>query len=320
MKIDRRRFLASAAMLTLAPALPAWAGGDVITLNGPAFGASWRLAASGIDHPEDLRGAIEAVIADIDRAMSPFRPDSELSRFNAAVTTDWQSLSPAMSAVTAEALRIAGLTQSAFNPTVGPLVARYGFGPIRAGKAGRADELEVGPNGLRKTRPELSLDLCGIAKGHALDRLAETCVAHGLAAFLMELGGEVVARGRHPDGRTWQIGVEAPTGEGSAIRHVAAVEGAALATSGDAVNGYVHRGRRYSHIIEPGGRPAGSALASVTAASTTAMTADALATALYAMGPKAGPDFANAHSIEALFLMKDGRVETVGGFEARLLA
>jgi FAD:protein FMN transferase len=320
MMIDRRRFLASAAILTLAPALPAWAAGSVMTLDGPAFGASWRLAASGIDDPEALRGAIEVVIADIDGAMSPFRPDSELSRFNAAVTTDWQSLSPATSAVTAEALRIARLTQGAFNPTVGPLVARYGFGPIHAGKAGRPDELELGREGLRKLRADLSLDLCGIAKGHALDRLAATCSAHGLDAFMIELGGEIFAKGRHPDGRAWQIGIEALTGEGGPIRHVVAVEGAALATSGDAVNSFVHRGRRYSHIIEPGGLPAGSALASVTVASTTAMTADALATALYAMGPESGPAFATAHEIEALFIMRDGREEIVGGFEARLLA
>ncbi|MBL0935470.1 MAG: FAD:protein FMN transferase [Rhizobiaceae bacterium] len=320
MMIDRRRFLLATASLAALPVLPAWAGRNVLTLEGPAFGASWRLAAAGIHDARGLRRQIGTVIAEVDAAMSPFRPDSELSRFNGAATTDWLPVSPATQAVVAEALRAARLTGDAFNPTVGPLVGRYGFGPIREGYAGRSDELELTEAGIRKARAELSLDLCGIAKGYALDRLADTCAAWNLTDFMIELGGEVLARGQHPGGRAWQIGVEAPTGEGGSIRHVVAVQGAALATSGDAVNGYIHRGLRYSHIIEPGGRPAGSVLASVTVAAATAMTADALATALYAMGPHAGPRFAAESGIEALFLMHDGGEDVVGGFEARLLA
>ncbi len=94
-----------------------------------------------------------------------------------------------------------------------------------------------------------------------------------------------------------------------------------LATSGNAVNGYAHAGRRYSHIIDPAtGRPPDSALASVTVAAEAAMTADALATALYVMGPERGADFARRAWIEALFVMEDASEVATGGFEARILA
>jgi thiamine biosynthesis lipoprotein len=171
-----------------------------------------------------------------------------------------------------------------------------------------------------KARGALSLDLCGIAKGHALDRMVAACRARGMDDVLVELGGEVVARGRHPSGRAWRVGIERPSPAGG-FQHAVALDGAALATSGSAVNGYAYRGRRYSHIIDPAtGRPADTRLAGVTVAAPAAMTADALATALYAMGPERGPAFAQESGIEALFIMDDAAEIATGGFDARILA
>lgn len=311
--MNRRNLLALAGCTLLAPALPAWAARPRMR-HGRAFGASWTLAAAFLD---DLVVAdIEAIVASVDEKMSPFRADSELCRFNRAATTGWQALSNETCGVVAEALRVAAITENAFNPTVGPLVARYGFGPIAGGEAGSPEEISVNGDAVRKARANLSLDLCGIAKGHALDRMVMACAARGMDDFLIELGGEVFARGRHPSGRSWRVGVEGPAG----FQHALALDDAALATSGRAVNGFSHRGRRYAHIVDPAtGRPADSALFSVTVAGRSAIAADALATALFAMGPERGPAFARRGDIEALFVMEDGAEAATGGFEARIL-
>jgi thiamine biosynthesis lipoprotein len=100
-------------------------------------------------------------------------------------------------------------TEGAFDPTIGPLVNRFGFGPIHGERAHPAD-LSVSANGLRKRVPGLTLDLCGIAKGYALDRIIEALPAVGVDSVMFELGGEIRTLGRHPDGRAWQIGIERP--------------------------------------------------------------------------------------------------------------
>ena len=319
MGISRRDLIICAGGALAASALPARAAGTTV-LSGPAFGTSWTLVAPSPLDETVVRPAIEEIVSSVDAAMSPFRANSELSRFNRSPSTDWLPLSAPTLAVAEEALRIATSTGGAFNPTLGPLVGRYGFGPIKEGATGRADEISVTEGAVRKARSGLTLDFNGIAKGYALDRIAASCVALGVNDFLLELGGEVFADGRHPTGRRWQIGVERPSPEGS-FQRVVAAEGAALATSGSAVNAYAWRGHRYAHIIDPAtGRPAAWPLASVTVVATTGMTADALATALYAMGPERGPDFASGASIEALFVMDDGREVATAGFEKRILA
>lgn len=319
MTLSRRDLILSAGCALLASALPARSAG-VRVLSGPAFGSSWTLVTADADDEAAIRKTFDGIIASVDGAMSIFRRGSELSRFNRAATTGWQPLSAATRAVLAEGLRVAALTGGAFNPTVGPLVGRYGFGPLREGLAGRPGEIEIGEGAVRKARPELSLDLNGIAKGHALDRLAAACTGLGLEDFLIELGGEVFASGRHPSGRRWQVGIERPAPEGGFQRAVR-LDGVSLATSGNTVNGYGYRGRRYGHIIDPDtGRPSTDGLSCVTVAAESAMTADALATALFAMGPERGPDFAERAGMEALFVLDEGGREiATGGFEARFL-
>ncbi|MBX3531955.1 MAG: FAD:protein FMN transferase [Rhizobiaceae bacterium] len=291
------------------------AGTAPIVLSGPAFGAGWTFAAAGPFDEGALRRAFDAVIASVDASTSPFRSDSEVARFNRADTIGWQPLSPATCAVLDEALRVAQLTGGVFNPTVGPVVGRYGFGPIIEGEPGSPQDIVLGNGEARKRRASLSLDLCGIAKGHALDRMADACRELGLTDFLVELGGEVFATGRHPSGRHWQVGVESPT-VGGAFQRIVALDGTSLATSGNRVNAYRWGGKGYTHIIDPStGMPADSALGSVTVAAGTAMRADALATALYAMGPERGPAFARGAGVRALFILTDGTEIATDGFE-----
>ena len=272
-------------------------------IGGLAFGSAWRATLPPEADANAARRAIETIVAEVDATMSPYRPNSDSGRFNRTPGTDWMAASHETCWVVEAALSLAALTDGAFDPTVGPLVARYGFGPI-AGDRPDLSAIALRPGALRKSAPGLTIDLCGIAKGRALDRAARALRRLGIPDALLEIGGEVRALGRHPDGRPWQVGIERPDGTG-AIHRVANPGSRALATSGHLPNGYSGRGR-LSHIIDPrSGRPAGQSLASVTVLDADGMRADALATALLVLGEKAGADFAERNGIDALLLATD---------------
>jgi thiamine biosynthesis lipoprotein len=322
MMFTRRAFLAGAGSLALAR--PVLAGSSAAVIEGSAFGASWRAVVPEDNDPQTMRAAVQAIVNSVDAAMSPFRADSEIARFNDTNDTDWVALSAPSCEVVAEALRVAGMTAGAFDPTVGGVVGQYGFGPITRRSRGDLSGISLRAGAVKKALPDLTLDLCGVAKGHALDRMVEAIEALGAMNFLLEVGGEVAARGRHPDGRKWQVGIEKPEPGDLGFQRVVALAGEALATSGDRVNSYVTGGRRYSHIIDPHrSRPADTSLASVSVLASTAMRADAMATALFAMGHEAARAFAEQNRLPALFLVreKDGICEiTTGSFDERILA
>ena len=320
----RRGLLIGAGAAWLDAKLPAAAREPVLVVGGPAFGTYVRATLPPDANERAARAAIESVVAAVDAALSPFRPTSEISRFNASAATDWFALSPHAVAVAVEGLKIAAFTGGAFDPTVGGIVGRYGFGPIRSTAPATYADLGVSDGAMRKAAGGVTFDPCGIAKGHALDLMMAGLADLGISDVLTELGGEVAARGRHPEGRPWQVGVEQPGARETAFQRIVRIDGMALATSGDAVNGYDVGGRRYAHIIDPRTRrPAAGGLASVSVMAETAITADALATGLFAMGADAGPEFASRRDIAALFVARDGaalREMQTGAFAAHVLA
>lgn len=306
MDISRRQVLIGAGCAVLATSTPLRAA-ETIVIAGAAFGTSWRLIMPSGSDAVSAKAALEEIIHSVDVAMSPFRADSEISRFNGAETVDWVSLSPQSCFVIEAALDIAGRSHGAFDPTIGPVVGRYGFGPITNAPAGDYAGIEVRAGAIRKSHAGLSLDLCGIAKGHALDRMTRALDSLGMQNFLIELGGEVFARGRHPEGRHWQVGIERPVPGRLQFLHLVGLEGQALATSGDAANAYDFEGLHYSHIIDPrSGEPVRNGVASVSVCATNGMEADALATTLMVMGTEIGADFAEQENIAALFVVRDG--------------
>lgn len=314
---SRRAVIAGAAALFV-PAAPCLARGPAptLTIGGPAFGTSWQLTLpAGLD-AADVSQAIRAETEAVDAAMSPWRPDSALAKFNAAPPGGLRVPRDAAH-VAAQALALAEATGGVFDPSVGPLVARWGFGPIAGDGAGGSEGMQAGTDVLVKARRGQTLDLCGIAKGHALDRIV-TLVRGRCDSFLVSLGGELAARGRHPSGRPWQVAVEDPRPGAAGAVDVLALDGMALATSGDRVNGYEFGGRRVGHVIDPRTHaPAGGGVASVSVVAADGLRADGWATALMAAGAADGPTLADEHGIAALFLVRDAdgglrRIETAG--------
>jgi thiamine biosynthesis lipoprotein len=270
---------------------------------------------------EALERDIAAILETVNAQMSTYRPDSELSRFNAGASASWAEISPDTLAVVDEALRVSRLSGGAFDPTIGPLVDLWGFGP---GSGPRAipsqDRIEAilpatgyrhvrtaaSPPALGKDRHDIRVDLSGIAKGFGVDKVAEHLERVGIDYYLVEIGGELRARGYNARGSVWRVGIERPAAMGT-LQRVVRLGGQGLATSGDYRIFFERDGARYSHILDArDGRPVDHGLASVTVIAPTAMRADVLSTALMVLGPTAGMELARRDGIAAFFIARKG--------------
>lgn len=319
MRMTRRHFLAAAGAGTLALLAPAVRAGEARPISGTAFGGRWHaVVPPGTAEPE-VRAMLGAIVGQIDALFSPYRRDSVLTRLNGHGGNDWQPVPLEFAGLARAAQALHEDSDGSFDPAVGPIVNRFGYGPI-TGRVAPFGALEVGETALRKTDPSLTLDLCGIAKGHALDRIVAALGAAGHGNVLLELGGEMRTLGTHPDGRDWQVGIEDPRPGAARVHGVIAPRGRAVATSGHAAQGAAG----VTHLIDPRrGRPADMRLLSVTVLAGTAQAADGLATTLAVLGPEDGPAWAEAKGIAALFLLADGpglRPITTGDFADHILA
>jgi len=306
MTVNRRTLMMMTGGAFLSSALPGFAG-RTQTIGGSAFGSWWRANLPPGTDTRDVRAAIMEIVDVADASMSPYIASSELSRLNQSTDGHRIPLSEPTHHVIAESLRIARLTDGAFDPTVGPLVRRYGFGPINGAVVANYRSIALEGQGLRKILPDATLDLCGIAKGYAIDRMAQAVEALGIRSFLLEVGGEVLARGRHPDGRSWHVGIERPDSNASSLRCLVRLDGMALATSGNAINGGSETNVAFSHIIDTHtARPVANNVASVSVIAETGLQADALATALVVMGAERGLELAERMNFPAFFQLREG--------------
>lgn len=311
----RRHILKVAAGTALFSALPFGArAGAVRVETGPAFGSAWRLVLPNTADATFARARIEAIVQRIDGRMSPYHSKSELARFNAAsLAAKPVRISHETRAVVAAALELAKASDGAFDPTSAPIGRRYGFGSMLISAtrpAAHYKDLILNGRTLHSRRSGLSLDLCAIAKGHALDEM--TKALDGLD-FLLELGGEISARGKHPTGRAWRMGIDHPQihpqshPQGTKLHRIIEADGFVLATSGNVRNGYGAFAQRYGHVIDPRTQsPVANAVASVSVLAQGGQLADGLATAAMVLGPGAADEMLGAFDARALFLMHDG--------------
>jgi len=315
-----------------APALTAEEPGTApsMTFGGPTMGTKYAVTVVGPLGDVEQR-AIEDIIAselaEVDRQMSTWRADSEISRFNASVELAPFPASRGLLEVVQAARQIGEASDGALDVTVGPLVAAWGFGPggrkdgapteaelaaLRAQIGWSKVHVDLAAGTLRKDHPGLTLELSAIAPGYAADRISERLRGAGHQRFLVDVGGEMRTSGSGAHGGPWRLGIERPDSSGGVVHDVVLVQDLALATSGDYRNYYEQDGVRVSHTIDPrSGRPIAHALASVSVLHSSAALADGWATALNVLGPDEGLALARKHDMAALFLVRGpgGRFE-----------
>lgn len=276
----------------------------------------------------------------VDFAMSTYRNDSEVSRFNASESLDWFSVSRETAHVVQIAQEISELTQGTFDITVGPLVDRWGFGPEKQTVPPTQEEIEqilssvgyqrlsvrLDPPTLKKEVPTLRIDLSGIAKGFAVDQIAETLEKQRFQNYMIEVGGETRTKGEKSPGQQWVIGIEIPVpqwwGEPK-IQRLAHLGSKSMATSGDYQNFVDYKGIRFSHIIDPRtGWPTEkeeieaphlqTRLGSLSVVDSSCVRADALTKGFYILGIEKGLKLANEQGIAVLFLLREEKPEKRG--------
>ncbi len=241
--------------------------------------------------------SVEAILAQIDSSMSLYNQSSTVSKFNR--NPNGLLIDPLLAKAVGLSLALTEETSGAFDITVGPLVAVWGFygkkGELPdSNEIGRLKKL-VGPSMinlsggfLAKSNPDVRIDLNAIAQGFTADVVSEFFEKKGVRDYLVEVGGEVRTLGKSPRGDKWIVGVDKPLDHsvsGENLQVKLALSGQSLATSGSYRKFYIRNGVRYSHTIDPGtGYPVGHSLLSATVLSRTSARADALATAFMVMG------------------------------------
>jgi len=306
------------------------AGGPVVELSGGTMGTTYHIAVAepGWEGPrlDALTSAVAACLAEMDRQMSVYRPDSEISRVNAAGAGEAVEVSADFAGVLSFALDVARRSGGVFDPTVAPLVEVWGFGANgrRAPPPGPAEieaaRADVGHGLVRvegrrvvKDRPGTRLDLNAIAPGYGVDAVSRALRSLGATNYFVEIGGEVHAAGLNAFGKPWRIGVDYPSWDalpGDSLLGVLHLSGAAVATSGNYRNYRADAdGARYTHILDPRtGQSLRRPQTSVSVVARDAMTADALATTLFVMGPDDGLPWLRREfpGVEAYFVLREG--------------
>lgn len=294
------------------------------TLSGQTMGTTWSVKTVGLPAgatlPE-LQRDLMALLVTLNNQMSTYQEDAEISRYNQLAAGQWQQVSADFMAVLMLSLELAGQTGGAYDPTVGPLVNAWGFGPgsaplkppeerVLAEARARIGFQRVQVDAERSAVLQpggVYLDFSSVAKGYAVDKLADFLSARGVDAYLVEIGGELRAAGLKPDGSPWRIAVEKPVPGIRESARVLALENMAVATSGDYRNFFTVDGVNYPHIIDPRtGRPVAHGTGSVTVLHPRCANADALATALSVLGPQQGLAFARERDLAVLFVVREG--------------
>ncbi len=251
------------------------------------------------------RAAFDAALAEIRRVealMTTWRPDSEVSRINAAAGKSAVTVGDETFAVIKESVHTSEISEGTFDITFHTLHGLWKFDEDldphpptdkeikkRLAFLGwRNIKLDDASKSVMLTKPETQISLGGIAKGYAVDKAAKVLESAGLVSFFVQAGGDLFARGKKPDGSDWQAGIRDPRGKEGQFFAKLPLSDHAFSTAGDYERSYVVNGKRYHHIIDPrSGQPA-TACRSVTIWAPDAFIADAIDDAVFILGPEKG--------------------------------
>lgn len=280
----------------------------------------------------DLKADLDSFFVHFDNSLSTYKPTSVISKIN---SNESDSTDQSFVEMFQAAERVSKATDGAFDITVAPLVNAWGFGF----KTGNTDSVNVKGllpligyqkvklvNGrLVKENKDIMLDASAIAQGLSADMIAALFEKNGCENYMIDIGGEIVCKGKNPKGKNWQIGVDKPvddpSNENTELQVILNITNKGLTTSGNYRKFYYKNGRKYAHTIDPKtGYPVDHDLLSATVIADNCTDADAYATAFMVMGrEKAMKLCLNTPGLECylIYTDKDGKfqVEYTPGFE-----
>ena len=321
----RRRFTLLAGALALALAvvlLGCFNSAETVSeIYGSTMGSTYSIkwvSTDGAPAVEQVKLQVEHMLEEFESVASTWRPDSELSRFNAAPAGTCQAMPEPILDLVKLAGELHEQSAGSFDLTLGPLMRLWGFhgestvqlpdeqqiAEVMANTGHQYLHLRDGQ--LCKDR-QLALDISGLAAGYMVDEVAERLIAMGIQSYMVELTGELKADGSKPGGNPWRIAIEEPRDASRVAQLILPLRGYGVSTSGDYRNYFEHEGQRYSHTFDPVlGRPVAQDLAAVTVLHPSAAWADGLSTILLVKGAEAGWDYALQHDLPALFVIRQG--------------
>lgn len=285
-----------------------------IILSGQTMGTSYKITYLD-EQNRDFQKSVDSILVVFNQSLSTYIPDSELSQFNQKDTLEFGL--HYFPEILKASKTIHSQTNGAFDPTVGPLVNIWGFGPsgpqlkdsvdiqLMVRSVG-FDKIEFDEKRVIKKNHEIYLDFSAIAKGQGVDVVGKFLTSKGISNFLVEIGGELVARGTNDKGELWKVGVNRPEEESnsSELFSIIALNNKGMATSGNYRNFYVRDSVKISHTIDPKtGYPVKHNLLSATVLAKNCMTADAFATAMMVMGTEEAIKLADSRAELEVFLI-----------------
>jgi len=290
----------------------------LVSFRGVVFGTYYSVSYYSPDG-RNYQAEIDSFFASFNRSLSYYDPNSVISKINRNET---QEADEFFLTVLHRSLEIAKETDGAFDPTVSPLVNAWGFGFAHKEHMtpGRIDSLRrltgyqrvsVAGTRVKKEDEGIQFDFNAIAKGYASDLAGKLLEQKGIKTYMVEIGGDLIARGAKPDGSGWKIGLEKPAKEMLEPQEWAflvELHNRAVATSGSYRKYYEDGGQRFSHTIDPQtGRPVDHNLLSVSVFADDCMTADGFATAFMVMGLDRAREFVEKRDdLQAFFIYSIG--------------
>ena len=287
--------------------------------SGMVFGTTYSIT---YQYHENLKSDIEDVMQQVDNSLSPFNKASVITAINNNTSTKADNY---LTEVFTLAQTVNKETDGAFDITVAPLVNAWGFG-FRSGTRPTETQIDslltiVGQEKVTlkdgeiiKSDPRIMLDCSAIAKGFGVDKVAEFLAGKGIENYLVEIGGEISARGKNSRGTEWNIGVTKPVDDSLSINQenqaVLQITDKAMATSGNYRNFYYEGGKKYAHTINPHtGKPAQSDILSATVIAQSCAVADAYATAFMVLGSEKAKEILKKHpELQAYLILSDNSV------------
>lgn len=298
-------------------------GSVPLYLSGPTMGTSYNITIVDEAYTEqatEIAEAVTSILNGVNQTASTYIDNSELVELNRDTIEQVVRVSDDLFSMLLISEQVYRLTEGGFDVTVGPVVDLWGFGPGYNQQVPSDSDIEAAQaltgfsklvlndasKSVSKTSP-VQIDLSSVAKGYAVDLVADYFLSMGIANFLVEIGGEIRVNGHNPKGNPWRIGIESPNSSQASPAQAVAVTDLAMATSGDYRNYFDANGVRYSHTIDPRtGRPITHNLASVTVFADTSALADALATGLNVVGFDRALTICEQQKLACFFILHDG--------------